>query len=722
ADKLDNQGAIDNSGTVTVADLANAGEIDNAGILAVEDGSNDGDIKGDGTMTIARDFANNGSIEQGQIDVAEDAKVNNSSDITADKLDNQGAIDNSGTVTVADLANAGEVDNAGTLAVKDGTNDGDIKGDGTMTVAGDFANNGKITQKNIDILSDGVLTSEVTKIVAADGINNDGELNIHGARNENDIRGSGVVNINSAMALVGQIGGSNTVNVNEGLLTLEQDNVLGSGIILNVAAQDKDAALAVDDKTINVKEVHFGENSTVNFDIKSLSDFGQIVADTITIAQGAKLHATLGQGLATMNEPSFFPLLKATNTDFNNFTDSYEMAANNMYQFEKEGLDGMYKITLIKTAADVAEDVDAHRDIVDAAHAWVDGNRFADEKGQGIADELAKLAQEDAKGFKKALESLVPSAAPIVKTLSLEHAQYLHDMLVNHLYGQGEQQGIGSGDEVQTIDASAWVKTYAAHSRLDAHNYVAGFDINRRGAVFGLDKLIRKGLRAGFGYGTDTTKAKSSQRRDKVHTHSVFVYGQYKPSDWYVDSLMSYSRGKYSEDKYSMNHKYHASYDVDDIYADAKTGYNFNLYNKWVVTPEGGLEYHYIDRGSYHDNARQKVSSHDMHVLTAAGGVKVSTEFEVDENVLSRSAKVRPEVYLGASYDMVSDRDRAFVSLANGSDYTVHGNQLGRFAVETKVGVKASFEDKVDVSLHYMGNYRSNYRAHAGMLELKVRF
>ena len=211
-------------------------------------------------------------------------------------------------------------------------------------------------------------------------------------------------------------------------------------------------------------------------------------------------------------------------------------------------------------------------------------------------------------------------------------------------------------------------------------------------------------------------------RKDKVKTHGVFVYGQYKPSDWFVDWLASYSRGNYKEDKYALSRKFGAKYNVDDYQIQAITGYDYHVDEKVVVTPEFGLRYNYIKREDYEDGAVQTVHGDHMNVLTAVTGAKLSTEFDFDENQLTRSGKVRPYIYLGAGYDMISDKDNAVVSLTNGSHYTIHGNQLDRFSVETKAGANISFVDMIEVSLEYQGNFRGNYKSHAGIVEFKYRF
>ena len=597
----------------------------------------------------------------------------------------------------------------------DSINTGTIEGEGSTTINGTLENASSIKQDQITIAENGKLVSNNDNLRA--NITNNGIFDMTGGDNNNIIDGNGTININSSMKLNEQIGGTNTVNVNAGTLTFANSETIGNNVKLNA---NNGSSIDVENNQIQVDQITFKEGSTLKLKINSLSDFGSVLANTINVENGANLSATLAQGLATVGQPSKIQLLTANNSDFNNFSDSFD---NNMYHFEKDGNNGAYIISLVKSAEEVIKDENADDDIANAGHAWIDGAKFPESKSQDIADKLAELAQTDAKGLVKALKGLVPNDAPIVKTLAIEHATYLSDMLKNHIYHRAEDQqnqGLSSGDEQLVLDASVWVKTYAARSSIRAANNAGGFNINRQGALVGIDKKVYTNTLVGAGYGADTTRAKSHSHKDKVQTHSLFAYTEYKPSSWYINGLASYSQAQYNETKQSVT-TVSAKYDVKDLFFKADSGYDF-VSNNTVFTPELSLRYHYLERDGYKDSAGQKVDSNNLQVFTPVVGFKVSSEFNIDENKLFREATVKPEFYIGAGYDVKSDKENSFVSLPNGEGYALHGNQLDKFFVETRAGAKASFTDDVDVGFWYLGNYRGNYKSHAGMIELKVRF
>ena len=717
---VDNNGEIDNQGHIATiennqgANLNNAGEIDQLKNQGKVDNSNN--IK---TVDNEKNGTINNTGEIASVDNQGTLNIREQGTITASLINQTTAVVNNKGLINARIANTGIINNDKEIKTADNSeNSGKIIGSGKLTVNGRLENSGNtalISQNQVIIAEDGILTSDNDKIIAH--IINNGVYNMKGDENNNLVDGNGTININSSMKLNQPISGTNTLNVNQGTLELAKDQALGNKVTVNM---NQSSVLNIENKEINVANLSFGKDTTLKLKINSLTDYGSIVAQTINIEDGATLQATLAQGLIKVGEVGTVQLLTAQNSDFNNFADQF---SNNMYQFEKDGMNGAYRILLVRTAEDIARDEHADEDIVNAGHAWVDGGQFITEQSQNIADKLTDLAQSDSKGFIKALKGIVPNAAPIVKTLAIEQSSYLSDMLENHIYNRSKEQqamGIASGDGMPKVDASVWAKTYAGRSNIEAEGNSDGFNINRQGAVFGLDKKLTSKLLIGVGYGADTTKAKSRNHNDKVQTHSIFAYTQYKPSNWNLEGEIAYSDSQYKETKQSVEN-IKATYDSSDLFLKASGGYDMMLQNM-TITPEVSLRYHYIERDGYQDSAGQKVDGNKMHVITPTLGMHLSTQLSLEENKVFRAATIRPEAYVGIGYDIVSDRDDAFVRLNNGASYTLHGNQLDPFFVETRAGAKTSFTDDVDVGLWYLGNYRGDYQSHAGMVELKVRF
>ena len=549
---------------------------------------------------------------------------------------------------------------------------------------------------NYAIFNEGV--TELNDTTISDEIINNGSLEVNDNVSLGPVSGNGTTNINSDQNLQSTISG-NTVNVNKARLS-GVDKLAADTTLKAIGG-----TVALDNKTAKVKAADFDANSTLELTVNSSSDYGNLTADTITVANGATLRATLAQGIVSSGDPVSLQLLKANNTDFNNFTDSFD---NNMYHFEKADKDGLYTISRTSTAEDVAKANGGTKTNQEAAKAWVDGDAFAGGIGSKIADGLADLAQNDGKGLLKALTAVAPNDAPVVQTVASYQEDLLFKTIASRLRNNGNE-GIASGDLGDGL--SLWVRAYMGKSKLDDRNAHYGFDFDSKGVIAALEKKFTPSIKAGIGYHYDEADVDAYHRDTDIDTNSLFAYGEYKPNAWFVHGTASYAMSDYDEDKHALGNTFKARYSVDTYAAQLLTGYELQY-----VTPEAGLRYYRIKRHGYNDSAAQAVSGKDMDMLTAVAGARFGKDYTLANHT------VRPEGYVGVTYDLVSDRDNAVVGLANGASYAVHGKRLNRFGVEAGAGITAELTDRLSANISYMGGFRKDYQSHTGMIGLKYAF
>ena len=232
----------------------------------------------------------------------------------------------------------------------------------------------------------------------------------------------------------------------------------------------------------------------------------------------------------------------------------------------------------------------------------------------------------------------------------------------------------------------------------------------------GAEKQINGEVKAGIGYAYTNTDIDAFRRDIDVDSHSVFAYGEYKPSNWFVNGIAAYSFSDYDESKNAAGMGIKADYDVETLGLQAMAGYDINI-NDLGLTPEAGLRYNRIKRDDYKDTVGQDVSSRTMDVLTAVAGVSVSKEFKTCSGI-----RWKPEARLALTYDLTADKDNAVVGLTNGSAYMVEGERLDRFGVEAGAGIAAELNDEWDVSVGYEGRFREDYQDHTGIVNAKYKF
>lgn len=471
-------------------------------------------------------------------------------------------------------------------------------------------------------------------------------------------------------------------------------------------------------------DVTMNAGSTLNLGVKNVeaTETGALIhgnidgdLNVIAPAEGA---ANASMNLIIAADTKFGDESKidlATGSDLSN------LVVNNNLLYNLEGVDDEGKITgneitvSKKDSSEVAAGVaanGANGNQAGTIAAFVDG-LSGNAQADNITNQISTLVQSgNVKGAARLAKEVAPVAAPVAQSQVTETTNQVFGAVATRLSGgsvSSAAEGKSSGDSVFER-AAMWVQGLFNKSKYDGSN---DFKTDSTGLALGAEKYLNSDVKVGAGYAYTNSDVKQGDRKIDVDTHTAFVYGEYKPSDWYVNGIASYNWGDYDEKKYGG---LSGKYDVNSIALQAMTGYDFHM-NGAVVTPEAGLRYINIHQDSYTDTAGQRVSENSSDYLTGIVGAKIKKDY-----TLSNGMNIRPEARLAMTYDLVNDNSNASVMLANGSAYQVRGEALDRFGVEAGVGLTAEVDDNVEVSLGYEGKFRDHYKDHTGLLNAKYKF
>lgn len=491
------------------------------------------------------------------------------------------------------------------------------------------------------------------------------------------------------------------------------------------------STLDVGTSKLSAGNVELFEDATVNMKVAALDDHGLIAADKITFIggnatdgyvnganQNINLNVMIENGLVKKGETTDLTLMTATNGfdgDFNNVK-----VSNNRYEFEQTEA-GKFKVTGTATGEDIAKDAGGSMNNAGTAAAWVDGDSFkAGTQAAAVASSLNELSQKagSEQAYLNTLTAVAPEVAPLVHKTQTETTNQIFGAVSSRLSGgsvASAANGMSSGDSVFKRGAM-WVQGLFNKSKLDDTSKAKGFDADSTGLAMGAEKYINDDVKAGIGYAYTNTDIDGFMRDTDVDTHTAMVYGEYKPSNWYVNGIATYSWSDYSEKKNVAGNQVKADYDVDTIGLQAMTGYDMHV-KGFNLTPEAGLRYVHISQDSYKDSADQKVSANDADILTGVIGAKASKDFALENGM-----NLRPEARLAMTYDLMNDDNNSVVTLANGSAYSVNGEALDRFGIEFGAGLIADVNDNVELSVGYEGKFREDYQDHTGLFNAKYKF
>ena len=468
-----------------------------------------------------------------------------------------------------------------------------------------------------------------------------------------ELAGTNTFSGNKANGILNDIHNNGTLNVS-GALTLD-GGITGTGSV--VFADNTSLTAALKNSTIVAKSVTIGNNVALNLT--------NIVAGTYDFINGST-------------------------------TGSFTFAEDVLFEITQDG----NKITATaKAAEDIASDAGVSEDTAEVLAGL--GNASADnEKAQAVLNTIqSEIAAGNTEVVEQIVENINPTTAPVAQSVATEVNGQIMTLVGARL---APATGRSGGD--YKIDAGGvWAKALYNRSKQDG-----AFRGYTQGIAMGIDSVIEDVFTLGVGYAYNNTDIKADARKTDVKGHNFFVYGEYQPSEWFVNTALSYSKSDYKEQKQLVGTD--AKYNVETYGAQAIAGYDFAN----GLTPQAGLRYLHVKQDS-HTDGLSYVNAEDTDLLTAVAGINYAKDFAKEK------ATFTPEVRLAATYDVVSDGAEANVVLG-GSSYVVKGDRLPRFGVEAGLGLQMNIADRVDINVDYDLGIRRDYTSHTGTVSLKYNF
>ena len=570
------------------------------------------------------------------------------------------------------------------------------------------------------------------KLVA--NINGDDRGKIHfqnsGAKIDGNVEAVSLIFEDShslSKAISGDIGALDVLAINKGTLTFDKEPTdtittvqVGNGSTLDIG----DKTLHSTGDKADGEGVFFADNSTLAFTVTDKDTYGKIKSNYIKISEnGTNLNMTLNGAALAKGETATFKLFNGADSAEAEVDGKFaNLSQNSRYEFKDNG-DGTFEVTSVGSATDAVVDAGGSANNAGTAEAWDSVSASTSSPvAAAVTEKLAQLSNStnaaEQKAYVDALTAVAPEVAPMVQKTQTETANQVFGAVSTRLTGGSIStggEGMASGDSIFKRGAM-WVQGLFNKSKLNDTSKAKGFDADSSGIAFGAEKFVTDDVKVGVGYAYTNTDIDGFMRSTDVDTHTAILYGEYKPSNWYVNGIATYGWSDYEENKNVAGVGVKADYDVETFGLQAMTGYDMQV-NGFGLTPEAGLRYVHIKQDAYKDSADQKVSGNDSDILTGVIGAKVSKNFE-----LSNGMNIKPEARIAATYDLFNDDVNSVVTLANGSAYAVDGEALDRFGMEFGAGVTAEVNDNVELSLGYEGKFREDYQDHTGLINAKYKF
>ena len=381
--------------------------------------------------------------------------------------------------------------------------------------------------------------------------------------------------------------------------------------------------------------------------------------------------------------------------------DAEQVTVGDIYEIAGIDVNGVKIVT--KSVADIAETVGISTQAAGAVAGLANAN-------SGKAHQVSLALQDalnagDVEYIERETKKLNPTEKPVAQAAASSVQNQVLSLTSGRMTG-GISVGRAGGEE-RSQENGFWIQGLFNKSKFaDAfHGYT-------RGVALGADTLIDNKWTIGGGLAFNNTDVHADGVNTDIDTKTMFLYGQYKPSEWFVNATATYSMSEYTENKTVAGVGLGATYDVDAYGAQIMTGYDFTP----GITTEAGLRYLHIAQDDYIDGRDAQIMATDTDFLTGIAGLKYAFAIENDWAI-----QLRPELRAAMTYDFISNDTATTVVMPGVEAYAVNGERLSRMGGEFGIGLTALYKG-MEVSLMYDLDLHKDYTSQTGMIKFRGRF
>ena len=498
------------------------------------------------------------------------------------------------------------------------------------------------------------------------------------------LQGENTFSGNTADGVANDIYNDGTVNIASGTTTIdggingEGEFTIANGATLNMG-------------TVTIQQGTLTLNGIINGTLTDTDNFAKFNVSEF-IGDG-----TLNLTLNAVGEYTVFQ-----NATFNQ--DNISVSDLGLYAWEWNGT-----YDTITVSVKSAEDIAAANDLSTTTAAGIEALlNSSDPDAQAVT---AIVQDALANGDTDYVETEGSKIAPMEKPLAHSVATTVQSQAINLA---GERMSIAnpigrSGGDIKA-DLGVW-----AHGLVNKTRYSGIFHGDTFGFAVGADIALNKSYVLGIGYTYNNSDIKSDNHgKTDIDTHTLFLYGQYKPAAWFINATLNWGMSQYDEKirQYELL-EIGGNYDIQSYGGQITTGYDL----AWGLTPTLGVRYLHISQDDF-DRATydMRINGTNSDFLTGIAGLKYKFLVETVS-----ALKFFPEAHAAIKYDFISDDMESTVILPGNISYAINGERLKRLGGEFGLGLTAEYNG-LQMSVLYDIEIREDYTSQTGMIRLRYEF
>lgn len=658
-----------------------AGAINNSNLIGKNQGGYIGEISNSSFIDNNAGTSQGGAIRnQGKIDKIADVLF------SGNRSGNGGALNNgtwgsvvgsitdvefSGNVAEGGLGQGGAIVNAGNIALID---DSEFNSNRADKIGGAIAN---VDPEDTDDTAIATITLKDTDFTGNKAGEQGGAI-YNEERGKIVLGGENLFSSNTAAGVANDIHNEGALVISGGVTKLD-GGITGTG---NLTIKDG-ATLSIGTTSIQQSEIAL--NGTLAAQIVNEESFAKIQTENIVVGENGVLDLMLGS-VGTYNIGVTVPEAKI----------AYNDSVYNV-KFNKDN----NMVVSLKSVDEIAE----NNGVSSNAAAVLTGLMSSQDDTLNIAalNVQEALARGDAEYVETGTAKLLPHDKPVAQSVATSVQNQVLSVATNRM--SGAMVAGRNGGDFASAEYGVWAQGLYNHSK-----YADEFTGDTMGIAVGADALIADKYTIGIGYAYNESDVEAKNDVD-ITSNSLFVYGQYKPNQWYVNGTLNYTMSNYTNKVAALGIVHDEEYDVDSFGGQLMGGYDM----AFGLTPEVGVRYLHIAQDGY-NSVLGAVSDASYDYLTGVIGAKYAFTIESGSDWM-----FRPELRAAATYDFMSDESIATVDIPGVGSYVMPGERLSRFGGEFGIGLAALYNGW-EISVNYDLDLHQDYTSHTGMLKFRYDF
>ena len=614
---------------------------------------------------------------------------------------------NAGTLSIATISNGGTASNLG-AATSAAANL--VFAGGTLKYTGVDA----ATDRNFTITANKAAVIEVTVNTltmngASTGVTNGGLTKT----------GNGILVLAGASAYTGPTA------INAGRLAARNANALGNGSAVTVA---NGATLDVGTTNVTVNNTYTQvTGSTLALTVSGPSSSGKITSDhAAVVSAGSNVNVTVPGSIYVPNNATFTVIDAAAGAGVNapgtiassdpRLTFSAISSNGSLILMVNRSATGFSSIATNSNSAAVGTVLDNI------------SNPSAD-----MTTVLNMLEGLSASQAASALDTVVPtmdSGVVTTSTTSLNGFTGVTIERLGELFAQARdaETGVSTGSEGPK-GIEAWGRGFGEYVHQSPRGTSNGYFATVWGTAIGGDipvwnDRVRLGLSGG--YARSNINSKDNSGRTDINSYQGTLYGGYIDGNnpYYINGAFSFVYNQYDGLRNisvgTIQRTADADYDGQQYSILLDGGYTFKA-GDLRITPLASLQYLHLHLQSYTESGANalnlNVRSQDYDMLQSGVGLKLEQSFEVEYGILT------PEIHAKWLYDFIGDKQETTSTFSGGGgSFATQGFKPAQNALNAGAKLTYNIKDNWSIDANYDFEYKEDFVAHTGWIDLGYRF